>query len=329
LRCIHLAHCTISGVSSLESSVGFYIGGVVYTKVDDCLAQRTRAGEGPGEDRAAGYFLDGRVRFGYPGGNASLYMDRCVAAEQHAHHVEPAGLIALGAFVDSFIDRFESARIDTGMAFHAAGSRAFGQTIDLHVRNPVLDGCGRYGLDLDLDGTASACVEIVDPYVTPAGSAGRRGIAVRDGAGLVTITGGQVLGDFAEGSLLVSRTRGVRVQGLKIAQAQRPVVVAEADGLHLEPQISNYQKTSPHPAIFGRAVSRSTIRPTIIGFGPPSFAGGVDLDATSHRVQVDGTAIDPASLAGGAAAKVRFAGQDARTVPSSAARGHVLTGVID
>jgi hypothetical protein len=328
LRCIHLTRCTVSGVSSLESSVGFYIGGVVYTKVDDCLAQRTSAGAGAGEDRAAGYFLDGRVRFGYPGGNASLYMDRCVAAEQHSHHVEPAGLIALGAFVDSFIDRFESARIDTGMAFHAAGSREFGQTIDLHIRNPVLDGCGRYGLDLDLDATASACVEIINPYITPSG-VGRRGLAIRDGAGLVTVTGGQVLGDFAEGSLLISRTRGVRVQGLKIAQAVRPVVLAEADGLHLEPQISNHAKSSPNAAIAGRGVSRSVIRPIIIGFGPPSFAAGVDLDATSHHVQVDGTAIDPACLASGTGSKARFGGADARATASFASRGNVLAGVRD
>ena len=327
LRCAYLSHCTVDGVASLESSVGFYIGGVVYTKIDDCFAQRTRAGTGAGSDRAAGYFLDGRVRFGYPGGNASLYMDRCVAADQHGSHVEPAGLIALGAFVDTFIDRFESARIDTGMAFHAAASRSFGQTIDLHIRSPVLDGCGRFGLDLDLDGTASACIDIVDPYVTASTGRGDRGILVRDGAGLVTITGGQILGDFAGGSLFVSRTRGVRVQGLKIAHSVRPVVVNAASGLQLEPQISNWEKPSTNAAIAASNVSRSTLRPTIIGFGAPSFAAGVDLDRACTFVQVDGSAIDPACLAGGAAAKVRFAAADARKAASFSAAGNALTGV--
>lgn len=330
LRCAYLSHCTVSGVAALESSVGFYIGGVVYTKVDDCLAQRTRPGEGTGADLAAGYLLDGRVRFGFPGGNASLYMDRCVAAEQHAHHVDPAGLIALGAFVDSFIDRFESARIDTGMAFHAAGARGFGETIDLHVRNPVLDGCGRFGLDLDLDATASACVEIIDPYVTPAGQRGERGISVRDGAGLVTITGGQVLGDFAGGSLVISRTRGVRVQGLKIAQSVRPVVVSWASGLQLEPQISNWRKTAPGAAIEARAVSRASLRPIVIGFDAPAFAAGIDLDPACQYVHVDGSAIDPECLVGGAAAKVRFGGIDARDSQAArqfAAAGNVLGGV--
>lgn len=329
LRCAYLFHCTVRGVASLESSVGFYVGGVVYTKFDDCLSQRTRAGEGKAKDRAAGYVLDGRVRFGYPGGNASLYMDRCVAAEQHGHHVEPAGLIALGAFVDSFIDRFESARIDTGMVFRAAGARGFGETIDLHVRNPVLDGCGRFGLDLDLDATASACVEIVDPYVTPAGSRGDRGILIRDGAGLVTITGGQILGGFAGGSLFVSRTRGLRVQGLKIMQAERPVFAEDASGLQLEPQISNWQKSSAHPAITGRNISRAILRPILISFDAPAFTSGVELDATSHHVQVDGSAIDPACLSGGLSAKVRFAGIDARDAPTFAAAGNVLVGVTD
>lgn len=327
LRCAYLSHCTVSGVASLESSVGFHIGGVVYTKIDDCFVQRTRAGTGTGVDLAAGYFLDGRTQFGFPGGNASLYMDRCVAAEQHAHHVDPIGLLALGAFVDSFIDRFESARIDTGMAFRAAGARSFAQTIDLHVRNPVLDGCGKFGLDLDLDATASACVEIVDPYVTSAGARGDRGILVRDGAGLVTIVGGQVLGDFAGGSLFVSRTRGVRLQGLKIAQSVRPVVVVDASGLQLEPQISNYEKTASNPAMSARNVSRSSLRPIIIGFGPPSFAAGIDLDVACSHVQVDGSAIDPACLASGVAGKVRFAGADARNAAPFTATGNVLVGV--
>lgn len=327
LRASYLSHCTISGVSSLESSVGFYIGGVVYTKFGDCLAQRLKPSEGAGSDLTTGFFLDGRIEFGFAGGNASLYMDRCATAEQHAHHVNPAGLIAMGAFVDSFIDRFESARIDTGMAFHAAGARAFGQTIDLHVRSPVLDACGKFGIDLDLDATSSASVEIIDPYVTPAAGRGDRGILVRDGAGLVTITGGQVLGDWPGGSLFISRTRGVRVQGLKIQQAVRPVVVAEADGCQLEPQISNYAKTAPGPAIECRALSLSSIRPTIIGFVQPAFNAGVSLDKTSKHVEVNGSAIDPACLAGGVAAKVRYSGEDARGSGAFTAARNVLSGV--
>lgn len=332
VRAGFLARCTISGVASLESSVGFNLGGLVYCKVDDCFAQRTRPGVGDGADLAIGFFIDGRVQFGYPGGNASLYLDRCIAAEQHPRHVDPAGLVALGAFVDSFIDRFESARIDTGMAFRVAGARQFGATIDLHVRNPVLDGCGRVGLDLDLDATASAAVEIVDPYVTPAGGRGDRGIAIRDGAGLVTITGGQILGDFKDGSLFISRTRGLSVHGLKIAQAARPVVVGPADGLQLEPQISNLAKTSTAVAIECRGVSRARIAPTVIGFGQPAFAGGVSLDSTSHHVAVDGSAIDPACFAGAgdrSARKVVFDGADARRAAGFAAAGNVLLGVVD
>ncbi len=328
LRAKYLFHCTFSGISSLESSVGIYIGGVVYTKVDDCLTTRQRPGTSARNDFMVGYYLDGHVSFGYPGGNASLYMDRCVAADQNGAHVDPTGLRARGGFVDSFLDRFESARIDTGMAFDVDGKRGTGQTIDLHIRNPVLDGCGRFGLDINLDATASASIEITDPYVTPAGGRGDRGILVHDGAGLVTIIGGQIHGDFPGGSLYFSRTRGVTVQGTKIHQAVRPVVVDEASALHLEPQISNVGKTTNAFAVTCRAMTRSIVRPTVIAFNQPGFAGGVSLDPTSGFCQVDGTAIDPAAFTGGSAAsKVVFAGVDARVGRAFDAAGHVLVGV--
>ena len=152
---------------------------------------------------------------------------------------------------------------------------------------------------------------------------------MRDGAGLVTITGGQILGDFAGGSLFVSRTRGVRVQGLKIAQAQRPVVIADASGLQIEPQISAWRKTSTHPAIACRNVSRAGLRPTVIGFDAPAFASGVELDAKCHHTSIDGSAIDPACLSGGVAAKVRFAGADARGGSAFTAAGNILVGIAD
>ncbi|RYY06348.1 MAG: hypothetical protein EON55_23525, partial [Alphaproteobacteria bacterium] len=56
VRASYLNHCTLARIASLESSVGFYIGGTVYSKVDDCLAQRLAAGRGGGVDLAAGFF---------------------------------------------------------------------------------------------------------------------------------------------------------------------------------------------------------------------------------------------------------------------------------
>jgi hypothetical protein len=331
LRASYLLRCTFRGITSLESSVGFHIGGVVYTKFFDCFARRTRAGTHAAGDRWIGYYLNGHVSFGYAGGNASLYMDRCLVADQHGSHVDPTGLLATGAFVDSFIDRFESARIDTGMAFLVDGARGWSQTIDLHIHNPVLDGCGKYGIDLSLDATSSCAIEITDPYIASAGPRGDRGILVHDGAGVVTITGGQIHGHFEGGSLYIHRTRAVTVQGLKIENGVRPVVVGEAGNLVLEPQINNYMATSTQFAISCDTLSRSILRPVVVGAAAPAFRGGISLGPGCHHCHIDGTGIDPGCfITPDPRYKLWFAGADAREGAAKAAfaaAGNVLSGV--
>jgi hypothetical protein len=331
LRAAYLVRSTFREITSLASSVGFYLGGLTYTKVDDCLAQRLEPGLGGGADLAVGFFLDGAPNFGLAGGNASLYLDRCVVVGQHPSHRRPTGLLARGAFVDTFLDRFESAQIDTGVAFDARGAGSRGQTVDVHIRGAVLDGCARHGLDLDLTGTSSASVEVVDPYVYAPASGGDRGVFVHDGAGLVTITGGQVHGAFANGSLALSATRGVRVQGLKLHEAVRPVVVADAGGLVLEPQITNIERRTDGFAIACAAMYRSIVRPIVVG-APGAFAGGVSLDAACNYSSLDGTAIDPGCFREVTGArKLWFAGGDATQGAGALAFGrrfNVVTGVL-
>lgn len=331
LRASFLFHCTFKQITSLESSVGYYIGGVVYTTFDDCYAVRVTAGTTPDHDFAVGYYLNGHINFGYAGGNASLYINRCSVADQHPSHVDPTGLLAKGAFVDTFLDHFESARISTGITFAVDGARGIGQSIDVHIRNPVLDGCAKFGINIDLDQTSSASIEIVDPYIYSAGSVGDRGILIHGGAGLATITGGQVHGDFAGGSLWFSRTRGVKVQGTKIHQSVKPVVVDEASGLYLEPQINNDAKHSPNFAITCRALTRSIIRPVIVGTDGPSFQGGITLDGATNHCEIDGSAIDPTCFSvADARFKLWYKSADARGGPAAAAfstAGNVLVGV--
>ncbi|SFR81689.1 hypothetical protein [Sphingomonas jatrophae] len=330
LRIAHVERVTARDVISRESCLGFYIGGIVYSKLDDCLSIRTRSSATRANDIYAGFFLDGRISFGFAGGNASLYMNRCLAVGQGSGGKGSAGLIAQGAFVDSFIDQFESAGIASGMIFDAAGFRNPGQTVDLHIRNAILDGCSGTGISIDLDMTSGASIEILDLYIYAAGAGGDRGVAIFDGAGLVTMTGGQIHGDFRNGSVWLSRTRGVRLQGTKLHQASKPVVVTEASGLVLEPQINNVGKTSPEFAITCGALVRSIVRPVVIGAGGPSFRGGISLGPGSRHCHVDPTAVDPDSFGPpNPANKVWFNGTDARRSPTFASAGNVLSGVTD
>jgi len=334
LRASFLFHCTFRQITSLESSIGFHIGGTVYTTFDDCYVIRAQPGTSSASDFNIGYLLNGLVSFGYSGGNASLYVRRCSVADSHPRHVSPVGLLARGAFVDTFIDDFESARIATGMAFAVQGQKGTGQSIDAHIRNPVLDGCSRMGIDLDLGDTATASIDIIDPYIAADSvRGGDYGISIHGGAGLVTVTGGQIHSDFRGGSLHFSQTFGASVKGTKVHQASRPVVIDDAGSLFLEPQISNVDKTSPNFAITAVKLSRSIVRPMVTGWNKAAFKGGVSLDATSHHNEIDGSAINPDWFsAANPGFKVHYKGGDARSGASGAAfaaAGNRLVGVTD
>jgi hypothetical protein len=331
LRAAYLTRCSFARIASLESAVGFYLGGLVYTKIDDCMAQRLRAGTGDGSDLSAGFYLDGSPDYGLAGGNASLYLNRCLVVGQHAHHVRPTGLVAEGAFVDSFVDGFESARIDNGMRFSAKDADKPTQTIDLHIRNCVLDGCGATGMEIDLAGTQAASIELIDPYIYAGGHGGAVGILVHDGAGLLTVTGGQVHGDFHDGSLALRDTRGVRIHGLKLHEGSRPMVVDRSGALQLEPQVMNLSRQTTAFAISCTGVYRAAIRPMVLG-AAGMLGGGVALDQGCNYSSVDTSAVDQGCFSEVTAArKLWFAGRDATSAPGAAAfarQGNAAYGVL-
>ncbi|WP_415643982.1 hypothetical protein [Sphingomonas antarctica] len=331
LRASFVVRATFRDIASLENSIGFYFGGTVYTKVDDCLAQRTRAGSGGGRDLAVGFYLDGSPDYGMAGGNASLYLSRCLVVGQHAAHVQPTGLRADGAFVDSFIDHFESAQIDNGIQIRARGVTRPTQVVDLHLRNCVLDGCAGNAIEIDLGGVQGASIEIADPYIYAAAAGGSHGIILHDGGGLVTVSGGQVHGDFREGSLLLQRIRGVRVQGLKLHEGSRPVAVQASGALQLEPQISNMTRQTANFAITAAGMYRSAVRPIVLG-SLGKLAGGVFLDAECNYCSMDGTAVDPGCFGEVTSArKLWIGGMDATRGAGAAAfarRNNSIIGVI-
>lgn len=328
LRANGMLFSTFDGIASLESSVGFNISGVVYTKFRDCHAQRISPGTGGGPDLGVGFYLDGRPQIGLAGGNASVYLERCLASEQHPRHLNATALLAQGAFVDTFVDHFECARIAHGIVVRVDGARRRGQSIDLHIRNAVLDACSGNGIDLDLNRTGTASVDIIDPYIHAAGGGGERGILVHGGAGLVTITGGQVHGAFKGGSLWFNRTRGARVQGVKIHEASRPVVLTTCSSLQVEVQICNIEQRAASFGVEASAINHCVIKPMLICEAGTAL-GGVDMDGLCARVHVDGSAIDPSNLPSGAASKIHFNGGDARASAAFRLNGNVMVGVPD
>jgi hypothetical protein len=147
------------------------------------------------------------------------------------------------------------------------------------------------------------------------------------------VTGGEVNGDFTNGSLMFDTTSGITVQGTKICEATKPVVASGCSGMVLKPQIKNVTETTTAFALALTNVDRSIIAPTILAPTSGFFGGGVSLDSACSFNSVEGTAMNPGSFVSpsNATLKVVFNAQDASTGAGKTAFelvGNVMVGSI-
>lgn len=325
----YVIQCRIERVAAIEHSIGFYLHGCVYTKLIDCFTQRYNAGSSPTNDIMRGFYADGRVKTPwFTGGNASVYFERCNVTGHHPAHADPIGLKADGAFCDLFIDRLETANVPRGCVFDASGTpNADSGNIDVHIRSSILDGCSAVGLELRR-GPAGMSIEVADLYVALAGDDALAAIAIVDGGGLVSITGGEVHGRAARGALWVANQSGVQVKGLRIRDNGRPVLLDRAYGCDVQIACNNPGVSAAQAAVVMADCHHIYLRPTVIG-KPGAFPAGVELRGAGNRHnEVNCTAIDPRALAGGSAARTLVHDRAAIERPGLFGDGNIASGAM-
>ena len=308
----HVLDSVFEGVHADEHAIGFSVRGAVRTFLRDCAAFRSLFTL-PAQDVFIGFDMDGRAAPIATGANASLYLVDCVARTGNRPRLRRSvGCRLQGAFSDTFLVRFETTEVDTGIEVEGRAAaltdtgRQFGQ-IDLHLETPVLDQCV---VGISLSGLSQhALVDISAPYVALA-PGGRAAMAVNQCGGLVSITGGQFIGSLAPASVglsLVSVT-GMAAAGLKLAGFGRPIEAVNASGLDLVVAVNTAGATSAGaPAVRLADCRDSYLRPRIAGpaavhavavridgsAGVTVETAGIDRHTVTVPVSVGGRATAP------------------------------------
>jgi hypothetical protein len=300
LRIKYVLKCHFRDLLVQNSALNVYSGGAIYTKFDDVEARMDSPTSAGNYDTCRGWYLDGTIVYGYSGGNASIYLNRCVGVAGRrtgstAANDIPAGLVAYGAFVDTFITEFEVAGTSKGMIFDG-GAGVFDvwpRTVDLHINHPILDQVDSIGLECTHTGP-NGSITVVDPYVASNGTA-KFGISASIGAG-ISILGGQILGVFNSGdgtgtdaSLRFGIWDNATVVGLRIHESAAPVTMEGCNAVEVNFTAINETQTAVQ-AINLKSCNRCRIIPKITG-GAGKVTFGINLESGNSKLFMDVTGI--------------------------------------
>jgi hypothetical protein len=304
LRIRHVLDTSCDGLRASEHAIGFDIKGAVRSYLRDCIAFRSAPAAAGAPDFFVGFLLDGRRPPIATGANASLYIIDCNASLGGRPALATSvGCRLVGAMSDTFLVRFETAALATGLELDGevnatADAPPHNVQIDLHIDSPVLDQCTVTGIAIARMG-ADAMIDIRAPYVG-LGSARATAMSIRQSGGAISLVGGQFVApaSFGDGAgILIDTSSGVTLTSTKILGLSRPAVLRNCRSSHLDLAVGTAGRDWPQPAIRLVACRLVHIEPRLFG-ASGSYAAAVELDAASDEIGIETAGIDRARLAG-------------------------------
>lgn len=320
LRAQYLLFAHFEQVSAFEHANGFVLRGLVRSTMRDCVAFRSLPGAS-GRQPYRGFWLQGTEEIGLAGGNASLYLYACNATIGGTPGVsDGVGLLMDGAFADCFVIDFEATAVECGIRVDGMrdiiGGRSRHGHANLHLNMPIIDQCGRVGIEIK-DTSPQSAIDISGAYVA-ASMTTDAAVRLDRVGGAVSITGGQLLGGVnsaAGGSaagLVLDASRSIAVNGLKIVDHAQPVRLTECSGFSLCLAVTSPGTVTDQPAIRVERGYAGSIAPTILA-DRRAFKFGVSVDSASTQLSVCCAGIAQQAV-GGLANRASIAGQ-ARSAP--------------
>ncbi|MBW8753926.1 MAG: hypothetical protein JF595_07210 [Sphingomonadales bacterium] len=304
LRVRHVLDANCEGLRASEHSVGFDVRGAVRSYLRDCVAFRSVPAADRAADRFIAFFLDGRKPPIATGANASLYLIDCNASLGGEPSLrESVGCEMLGAMSDTFLVRFETASLDTGIALDGqAGQLPKVQLrnaqIDLHIDTPVLDQCRVAGVVIAGMG-ADTMIDIRGPYVG-VGSGKAVALSIARSGGAISVVGGQFVAPAAfrqATGISLDSASGVDVVSAKLLGLGQPAVLRNSRSSRIDIAVGTAGEDWPEPAI--RLAASHLIHVACRLFGESGrYAAAVDLDAASNEITIETSGIDTARIAG-------------------------------
>lgn len=312
-----------------ESTNGFYIRGTVYCKLCGCHAFRSTASRRAGNDYFAGFLQDNSPKAGLNSGNASLYYDSCGVSGGFQGMSTSYGILTIGGFTDTFIDKMETSGIQQGLVFNGAAQGVEYPSENLMVTNCVID-TPVVGLRVTAPGSQRTAVTVSGCYFGIALPSAQAGILIDHCSGAVTLTGNQLISSQAAPAavgLAIRDSDGVCAQGNIYTDLANPIVLERANNCRLGDTVNVSRPGLGGSAAVSLASSNRNIVDCVVHGAPPAYGAGASLRASSFN-EVRCTGLDPAALRGGAARKLVADGAEIRTA-GAFGRGNLATGIMD
>lgn len=303
LRIRHVLDANCEGLRANEHSIGFDVRGAVRSYLRDCVAFRSAPAAAEAADRFVAFLLDGR-KPPVGGANASLYIIDCNANLGGTPSLkESVGCEMLGAMSDTFLVRFETTALDTGIALDGqAGGLPKAQLrnaqIDLLIDAPVLDQCKLTGITI-AGMAADTMIDIRSPYVG-VGAARATALSISQSGGAISVIGGQMVAPTAfrdATGILLEDSAGVDILSAKLLGFGQPVVVRSCHSSRIDVAIGTAGDDWPQSAI--RLFASRLIHVACRLFGERgSYAAGIELDAASSEITVETDRLNTQQISG-------------------------------
>ncbi|MGH7016197.1 MAG: hypothetical protein ACRED8_03820 [Caulobacteraceae bacterium] len=303
--------CSFDNIWSIESTNGFYITGAVYCDFSKCFGSRVNAGTVATNDFYCGWLLDASPNIGLNAGIASLYLkEKCGANGGTKTGQATYGIYTVNAFTDMFIDGFETSSTQYGFTGNGStsGTNYSSENLRMHscVFDQVLTGITVSG------GSTETNITIDNCYCASSLFAGSVGILIQNTPetpgpqGAISLIGNEVFACVT--GISIQNSTGVMTSGNCLSECEVPIVLNGANNCALRDRITSKQTPATTAAIAITNSNRNVIDCGIDG-SANAYPIGVDItDAASGYNEIRCSGIDPASIAGGSANKLKING---------------------
>lgn len=281
--------CIFEGLRANEHAVGFSIRGAVRSYLNDCTAFRSVFTD-EATDLFIGFDLDGRVAPITTGANASLYLTDCNARTGNRPQLPISiGCRILGAFSDTFLQRFETTELSLGILVDGlAGDMEIAQRrvghLDLHIDAPVLDQCTEACLAFR-NLSDWAMVDISAPWLALARE-GEAALRIHNCHGAMSVVAGQIVGHAMTDATGVQlrHVSGFALAGTKLMGFSRPIDAEDSRGLDLVAAVIADSRTTEAVAL--RNCKSSYVRVRVLGEQVTQLLGA-RVDPRSENITIE------------------------------------------
>ena len=302
----------IDRVFTTQSQYGFQIRGTGNTRMTFCVTNRTVASVGAGTDQYYGFYLNADTNIGFAGGNASLYLDQCLAGNgiTWTSALDYQGLVASGTYgySDLFINKFETGQMGVGINLVGTGNTSGTvdyKNEDVQITNCVLDTCNIAGIEL-YNTSLYGVVQITGGYIaTNTSNTSFYGIYYFNNKGAITVSQVEILLGVNSGTGIHAVYTDGTNQGIihtnnvayECSASNGVYYLSNVSNSYFADQIRNYSVTNGNAAIvITNSSSRNVFQMFVAGKASAFSVGyyAVATNTTYNEYRCSG--IDPACL---------------------------------